>query len=264
MPYCAECGQDMGAGGAFCPSCGAAQGAAAPVPVLHAPGPFSIGEAVRYGWEAMKRHLGLFLAAEAFLLLVYFFFMGLNVFVEMTGTSGETGGPLPGVLSFCVSIVDVLVTLSLQLGLTSLTLLLHDTGKGTFAELFTRFRQVLPYFAMSLLMGLAVGAGIILLIVPGIYWAVCFSLGELSLVDRRLGPIEALKRSIGLTRGHRRRLFILFLSLLLINLAGALCLLVGLFFTIPVSMMAMVFAYRRLEALAPAPAPPPAPRPITA
>jgi hypothetical protein len=52
-------------------------------------------------------------------------------------------------------------------------------------------------------------------------------------IDRRYGALEALGRSWDLTRGHFWPLLGLHLLLGLINVAGALCFLMGLFFTLP-------------------------------
>jgi uncharacterized membrane protein len=65
-------------------------------------------------------------------------------------------------------------------------------------------------------------------------------------VDRKMGPIEALKESVRMTKGHRMTLFLLVLLIAVINIIGAILLLVPLLVTIPVSTLAMVYAYRKI------------------
>jgi uncharacterized membrane protein len=66
-------------------------------------------------------------------------------------------------------------------------------------------------------------------------------------VDKKMGPIEALKESKKLTEGKRMQLFYFVLAILGINLLGTLALGIGLFVSIPVSMLAMVHVYHTLE-----------------
>lgn len=54
------------------------------------------------------------------------------------------------------------------------------------------------------------------------------------------------KKSSLITRGVKWDLFLFDLLLTLINFLGTLCLLIGLFATIPTSMMTTVFVYRKL------------------
>ncbi len=58
--------------------------------------------------------------------------------------------------------------------------------------------------------------------------------------------MEAFRESARMTDGQKGQLFLFGLVIALFNLAGALCLLVGLLFTIPASMMAMAYVYRKL------------------
>ena len=48
-------------------------------------------------------------------------------------------------------------------------------------------------------------------------------------IDKGLGPIEALKDSKAITYGYKWDLFLLSVVLLLLNMAGFVCLIIGLF-----------------------------------
>ena len=85
-----------------------------------------------------------------------------------------------------------------------------------------------------------------MLIIPGIIWGIKFQFFSYFIVDKGLGPIEALKRSSTITKGAKWDLFLFGLLVWLINLLGALCLLVGLFATIPTTGVAMAFVYHKL------------------
>jgi len=85
-----------------------------------------------------------------------------------------------------------------------------------------------------------------LLIIPGIIWAIKFYFFSYLIVDKGLGPIEALKRSSAITDGSKWDLFLLGLLLFGINLIGAIPFFLGWFVTIPISMVATAFVYRKL------------------
>ena len=59
-------------------------------------------------------------------------------------------------------------------------------------------------------------------------------------------PSSAMKESWRITKGHKWQLVLLFLALLGINLLGILALVVGIFVTVPITMLAFAHAYRTL------------------
>ena len=60
----------------------------------------------------------------------------------------------------------------------------------------------LPYVIMSLFIGFAVALGIILLIIPGIVFAVRFSFSEFDLLLNKSKPIDAMQNSWDLTKEY--------------------------------------------------------------
>jgi uncharacterized membrane protein len=88
----------------------------------------------------------------------------------------------------------------------------------------------------------------VVLAIPGIYLAIRLSLFGYCIVDGGLGAIESLKKSFALSSGAVFRLGLFYLATMLINMAGGLCLVVGLFATIPTTYIATAFVYRKLAA----------------
>ncbi|MDZ4376335.1 MAG: YciC family protein [Phenylobacterium sp.] len=82
--------------------------------------------------------------------------------------------------------------------------------------LATGLRAFLPLLLVSLLYGLLVGLGMVLLIVPGIMIAVALCVCVPAVVADRVGVFGSLKRSRDLTRGNRWRIFGLFVVLFLL------------------------------------------------
>jgi len=149
-------------------------------------------------------------------------------------------------LSFIVNLVFFIFNMIIAMGVIKIALKFHDGQKGKIADLFSCLNLFFKYLLGSIVYALIVLGGLILLIVPGIIWAIKFQFFSYFIVDKELGPIESLKQSAKITKGAKWTL--LFFGLLAgsINLLGALLLLVGLFATVPTTMMAEAFIYRKL------------------
>ncbi len=138
-----------------------------------------------------------------------------------------------------------------MIGLIKIALSFCDEQKPSFATLFDAWDCFWRYVGASILYGLIILGGLILLIVPGIVWAVKFSLCYYFVIDKGLGPIEALKASSRTTMGVKWQLFGFGILCALINLLGMLCLLVGVFATYPTVLVASALVYRQLSAQTP-------------
>ena len=71
------------------------------------------------------------------------------------------------------------------------------------------FAVLVPVFLASVVYGIVVMIGMLLLILPGIYICVALSLYYYVIVIENLGPIEGLKRSFRLIKGHWWRTFLI-------------------------------------------------------
>ncbi len=150
---------------------------------------------------------------------------------------------LAGILFLLMVILGALF----RLGLIRVAL---EALRGNYPDLWillSEYRLLWKYFAIGILYGIAVVIGFILLIVPGIILLLRGSMIYLVLVDEGLGPIETLKRSFVLTKGHTFKIFLFFLVLMLVNIAGFMLLGLGLLFTIPFSLLAWAHLYRQLN-----------------
>lgn len=95
-----------------------------------------------------------------------------------------------------------------------------DQEEGRKAELgesiAAGLRVALPLILMTIVSGIAMMIGTILLVVPGVILFVMWSVSSPALVDERLGILSALGRSRALTRGYRWRIFGMELLLLVL------------------------------------------------
>lgn len=72
------------------------------------------------------------------------------------------------------------------------------------------FRHFAVVWLTSLLYGLIVLAGFVLFLIPGLIWSLKYGIGLVSVLDRRLSPLQALRFSAKITYGFKTKLFALY------------------------------------------------------
>src|SRR3989344_3911926 len=185
-------------------------------------------DSINYGFAKMKENMQISLFATLLTLAV---------------------GVVPGGHGMGRSLLGILATIFLiiiRIGYNKMFLRMNDGEKPTFSEIFKEYPLFWKYLGLSILMPLAVLVGLVLLIIPGIIWAVRFSFAPLILVDTKIGPIAAMKESWAITAGNFWHLLEFWIVIGLINLLGMIVLGVGLLVSIPVSTFASIYVYREL------------------
>ncbi|MBU1626896.1 hypothetical protein KKB18_05955 [bacterium] len=195
---------------------------------------FSIGEAMRFGWDTFKTNVGFFIAV----MVIFALILAAFVFVEKHIDSGF--------LRFIVSLIRFVVTTLLSLGLVKISLKFYDKQKAEIGDLFSCTSVLVSGVIASFLYSVGVGIGLILLIVPGVFIGIMFQFFGYFIVEKNMSPIDALKQSNLLTTGIKMDLFLFDLILVVLNIVGVICLGVGAFITGPVSMLAHAYVYRKL------------------
>jgi uncharacterized membrane protein len=201
---------------------------------------FSSGEALRFGWETFKRRPWFFIGSTVVILLVSGLINGLTTGID-TAITGSPEEP-----SLVGSIINLGLGTLISMGATAFYLAAHDNPDSADLSMLWHPRPFWKYLGTSILLALAVAIGFVLLIVPGIIFGLMFMFATFIVIERELGPIDALSESHRITRGYKWPLFGFVLLLLLINVLGVLALIVGLLVSIPVSTLAFVHAYRAL------------------
>ena len=105
----------------------------------------------------------------------------------------------------------------------------------------SRFWSIL---GLSILVALGIGIGFLLFIIPGVMLAVRWSVALPACVVENLGPLASMRRSAELTRGHRWKIFGLFVLFLVGVIVAALIVgaIVGLVLAISDNMFGIVLA----------------------
>ena len=201
---------------------------------------FSTGSAISFGWETFKRRPWFFVGSTFVILLASGLINGLTSGIDaaLTGSAQE-----PSIIG---TVINLALGTLLSMGATAFYLAAHDNPDTADLSLLWHPRPFWKYLGASILLVLAVAVGFVLLIVPGIILGLMFMFTTFVVIERELGPIDAMSASHRLTRGHKWQLLGFVLLLLLINVLGLLALVVGLLVSIPVSTLAFVHAYRVL------------------
>ncbi len=89
------------------------------------------------------------------------------------------------------------------------------------------FENYLNVVLASLLHWAIVSTGFFLLVVPGIIFACKLAFVKYLVIDRKLDPVEAVKESWRMTKGHSGKIFLMGLLAIPIVIAGLICFGIG-------------------------------------
>ncbi len=203
---------------------------------------FSSNEAIQFGWEVMKKHFIFFLGLVAVSSVFGLESMYRSHFGQNTSTDYSVYWPLFSLVGLIMGIIRILI----NMGVINISIKFAKKEHPTYADLMTTVEKFLNFFIASILYGLLVFVGMILLIVPGIYWAIKYQYYGYLIIDKNLGAIDALKKSAELTDGVKGDLLGFGVVLGLVNLVGLLVLGIGLLATIPTAWVAQAYVYHKL------------------
>ena len=197
---------------------------------------FKAGEMIRFGWESFKKRPWFLIGVLVITAVIS------SVIGYLAGLLGDNG-----IWAFAGFVINITASILVAVGTTNLILKAHDSVESvTYSELWHP-KPFWSYLGVTIIFSLAVILGLVLLIIPGIIVFLAYQFGEYIVIDRNLGPVEALEESARITKGNRLELLWLAFMILGLNILGALALLIGLLVTIPVTWLAIVHAYRTLE-----------------
>jgi uncharacterized membrane protein len=210
---------------------------------------FSTGSAIKAGWEIFKKRPGFIIGT----MVVIWAASMLGSFVAgIIQTSVAPEGEIAGIVAgFAVSI---LIQVFVNIAYIAFFLKVHDDVMSAKMIDAWQPQHFLNFVVTTILVYIVILIGFILLVIPGIIASLALMFAPYLVIDKGMGPIEAMKESMRITKGSRLRLFALIMACMLIMFLGLLAVVVGILVAIPVSLLALMVAYRTLSAM-PADAP---------
>lgn len=210
------------------------------------PQPWSNDDVLLAAWDLFKRHWTTLSGAT----LIGF---GLVFAVQQVTSMMLSAVVLPTQESrgtaLIVLSVGLLVSLAVQAavmaGWATLFLRTAQYEKPSFGSFFSAFRLFPTMFVTMVACTVFTSLGLFFFVVPGIVIALSTCLYMFFVVEGD-GTINALKASFSVTSDQKAALFVFFILVILLNLAGALALGVGLLVTTPVSFLALATVYVRV------------------
>jgi uncharacterized membrane protein len=192
---------------------------------------FSIKDVLSEGWKLTKENLGFLLSYQIILYLLVFLFAGAN--------GGWKWVPW--------HILGWIIVVLAKMGLYRSTLMIADGQKPGFDQLYQNWRLFLSWIVSNFLFGILFFLGLLLILIPGFYVWAKYGLFPFTILDKDVGPMQALKETGKISEGNLWPIFLLFLACTGLNIIGLLLFGIGLLLTIPVTLIALAAAYRKLN-----------------
>ncbi|HVZ75805.1 MAG TPA: hypothetical protein VG934_00855 [Candidatus Paceibacterota bacterium] len=196
---------------------------------------FSIREALKFGWAQTKAH-----SKVVFQVVLSLFALQVaQAIVQAT---------LPNTLIGWLAVAALVIAqIVMGIGLTLISLKIAKGQQVSYNDAFPPAKLCWQYLAASVLAGFITVLGLILLIIPGIYLALRFSMVRYAVLEGA-GITGSIKKSGKITDGVKWQLLGFIIVISLINIVGAMVFMVGLLVTIPVTMIAYAHVYEKLDA----------------
>lgn len=213
-------------------------------PPVGGPTPFSASEAIGYGWKKFRENAGPILLAALLLIVAS---AALSIIGRaVTGDGAGSGGMDLSIGALVFQLLSTLVGYIFSAAIIRGAL---DVTEGKKFDLGSAF-GTLPYgnvIITGLIISVLQLVGFILLIIPGLLVAFFTIFAMYFVVDKNQSPIEAITSSAKLVKDHIGDTLLLVLLSLLVIVAGAIALCVGLLVALPVVILASAYAFKKFQ-----------------
>jgi hypothetical protein len=202
------------------------------------PDPISLRQAISFAWTTFQSQFSLFTT----ILLTFF---GVWVILEMIVILSQQLGIM---LWVAAHLAFLFVFACFELGFLQICLTLSSGRVPSYASLFKPSASVPLFMIGQIGYFFMVTAGLALFLIPGLYLATRYSLFGFSFAQDQVSLRSSFRQSAILSTGKQAFLLKVLVLLFLFNLLGASLLGLGLFVSIPISVLALTDCYRQLRA----------------
>ena len=206
---------------------------------------FDVGSLFSYCFELWKRHLGLLvgIVAVGFGISMAHTFIDLGLTAVIENVNDDVARLVVLAVKIVLAFGVYALGFLLQIGQVKICLKLLRGEPADFGMLFKFGDVMLPVFGVSILMGMAMFVGFLLLIIPGLLIALFFWPTYYFVLDRKAGVFESFSAVLPFTKVNVLNSFVIFLIATAINILGLLACCVGVLFSMPLAMLVIAGAY---------------------
>ena len=180
-----------------------------------------VGTAYSFGWERMKKFF-----LDLFLITVIVGVVLMPLFMILSLDGHHTPGGV--ILRMFALAYWLLLFAPIDYGSAFVFLKAARGEKFEVKDTFMVFEKNYMNVVLAKLMVSAIVAiGIMLLVIPGIIFACKLAFVKFLVMDRKMDPVEAVKESWNMTKGHAGNIFLIGFLAIPITIAGMICFAVG-------------------------------------
>lgn len=191
-------------------------------------------DAIKYGWAEVMNNFWVIVG-------IYTASVALPAIVQNLIKDSE-GNPLP-----LFSLLSFLLSILFTCGLIKLALHVFEKKTISASLLYSEHKYYVQMLLGTILNGIAVGLGMILLIIPGIIIGIKLSMFKYFIIEKNMSSVDALKASWNMTNGYVWELFLFALLRIGVMILGILALGIGVLIAYPVIELAKVNMYHQLK-----------------
>ncbi len=197
-------------------------------------------------WRGMK---GFKLKCHIALLLLMLVFLGAMImYGVIVGVLGATGADqsVLGVLSIVFQLAITFAILPMSVALLIMAMRHANQKSVSAGEIFRHFGTIFKLAVCYILQTILITIGLVLLVLPGIYLMFAYMYAMTLVVEKKMGPWQAMETSRKAVTRVWFRFTGLLLLISLVNLIAAIPLGLGMIWTIPWAVLAMAMIYQKM------------------
>lgn len=215
------------------------------VPLEKAEEKFAIDDVLGTGWQlTLKKFWPLF------------WILGVNGLVAMLVPLASFvmgyGGANGLAIQLLMGTLNAAVALTIEIGMMNVYLMSLDGEKVNADDCFKCVKYLPSFFVAIFLSRILIVLGYLSFIIPGIILHISFQFAGYFIIEKKMGPIAALKASWQICDGARMQLFLLAIVSYFITIFGWMCFLVGAIPAYFINSLTNAATYRTLLANTPA------------
>jgi len=212
-------------------------------------------DVINEAWRIVTADLGTWMVAT---LLMYVVTYGVNIVTSLIGMLIDpNSSPFSGAraigktpefgptffLTFGLQMLGGLLVYPMQAGLFLMAVRRVRGEQVAIGDVFAGYKRTGPVIGAYLLMGIAIGLGTLLCIIPGFYVAGALAFVPILVLDQELDVMQTLETSYNALKSHAWSMFGLLFVLGLVTLLGFCACGVGILVSFPVYVMALALTY---------------------